>query len=42
MRVDAWTATLALEHEGHRFVFCAERCRERFMAEPESYLNQSH
>jgi putative ABC transport system ATP-binding protein len=42
MRVDAWTATLALEHEGHRFVFCAERCRERFMAEPERYLHQSH
>jgi putative ABC transport system ATP-binding protein len=42
MRVDAWTATLALEHEGHRFVFCAERCRERFMAEPERYLNESH
>jgi putative ABC transport system ATP-binding protein len=38
MRVDAWTAAVATEHAGTRFVFCSERCLERFIAAPERYL----
>lgn len=37
MRVDERTATIFTEHVGVRHVFCTERCRERFVAAPESY-----
>jgi len=37
MRVDEWTATIARDFHGLRYVFCSNRCRERFDAEPEKY-----
>lgn len=37
MRVDEWTATLKVNHNGHRFAFCSRRCLERFEAEPDRY-----
>jgi putative ABC transport system ATP-binding protein len=39
MRVDEWTAEAALDHAGGRYVFCSNRCRERFRAAPERYLD---
>jgi putative ABC transport system ATP-binding protein len=41
MSVDALTATLMLDHHGQRVVFCSERCRQRFVAEPSRYLGSS-
>jgi len=32
MRVDAWTATVRIEHRGAEQVFCSTRCRDRFVA----------
>ena len=40
MRVDERTATIFSERAGMRHVFCTERCRERFVAEPEKYLRK--
>ena len=36
MTVDLDNA-MAAEHDGHRYVFCPEQCRERFVAEPDRY-----
>lgn len=38
MRVDRWTATQLASHDGHEYVFCSARCRERFIAGPASYV----
>lgn len=38
MRVDAWTANVYTQYEGTKFVFCSQRCLERFQQEPERYL----
>jgi len=40
MRVDQWTATRFVEHEGQRYVFCSQRCLERFKAEPEHFAGE--
>jgi YHS domain-containing protein len=32
-------AAAAFEHEGRRYFFCVEQCRDRFAAAPQSYLN---
>ncbi|RED15909.1 heavy metal translocating P-type ATPase [Parasphingopyxis lamellibrachiae] len=37
MTVDPETAEHRAEHEGVAFHFCSARCREKFLAEPESY-----
>jgi len=37
MRVDQWTATRFTEHEGQHYVFCSQRCLERFEAGPERF-----
>jgi putative ABC transport system ATP-binding protein len=37
MRVDEWTAEITTTYQDHRYVFCAQRCLERFEAEPERY-----
>ncbi len=37
MRVDAWTASIKYENKGRTFVFCSERCRMRFQAEPVAF-----
>jgi putative ABC transport system ATP-binding protein len=39
MRVDEWTANLFAEHAGHRYVFCSNRCLDRFNGHPEQYLS---
>jgi putative ABC transport system ATP-binding protein len=38
MRVDEWTAVVATEYRGTRFVFCSRRCLERFNSAPSRYL----
>ncbi|HEU5339003.1 MAG TPA: ATP-binding cassette domain-containing protein [Sulfuricaulis sp.] len=37
MRVDQWTARFAAEHADRRYVFCSERCRQRFEKDPQRY-----
>ncbi len=37
MRVDEWTATVFSTHGGQRFVFCSQRCCDRFRANPDHY-----
>jgi len=37
MRVDEWTALISREYAGQKYVFCSQRCRERFDAEPGRY-----
>jgi Cu+-exporting ATPase len=39
MRVDPTHATHRAEHDGETFYFCAQRCKEKFLAEPSRYLN---
>jgi Cu+-exporting ATPase len=41
MEVDPHTARHRAEHAGRTYYFCSERCRERFIADPESYLAPS-
>ncbi|WP_329743102.1 heavy metal translocating P-type ATPase [Dyella sp. A6] len=38
MTVDPQTAKHHAEHAGTTYFFCAARCREKFMADPEAYL----
>ncbi|HUH56523.1 MAG TPA: YHS domain-containing protein, partial [Rhodanobacter sp.] len=38
MTVDPATAKHHAEHEGHTYYFCAARCREKFVADPSTYL----
>ncbi|MCP1375908.1 heavy metal translocating P-type ATPase [Dyella lutea] len=40
MTVDPHTAKHRAEHEGHTYYFCAARCREKFVAEPQAYLGE--
>lgn len=40
MTVDESTGITA-EHDGHRYVFCSEHCRARFVAEPDRYSSAS-
>lgn len=39
MRVDAWAATIRHEHAGVEYLFCSDRCRQRFRAEPAGYAS---
>jgi YHS domain-containing protein len=39
MSVDSAAATIAFDHEGHTYYFCAESCRQAFEAKPKKYLN---
>jgi putative ABC transport system ATP-binding protein len=41
MRIDGWTSTIFVDVAGKRQHFCSERCRERFTAEPDRYLQQT-
>ncbi|MGB3721686.1 MAG: YHS domain-containing protein [Pacificimonas sp.] len=36
MEVDPSSGRLAHEHDGHRYHFCSERCRDRFAAAPDA------
>ena len=38
MTVDPGAGKPFADHDGHRHHFCAERCRERFLAEPEAFI----
>jgi len=38
MKVDVATARFTAEHQGRKFYFCNPRCREKFLAKPETYL----
>ncbi len=38
MQVDEWTAGIRLTHAGRDYLFCSERCRERFLREPGAYV----
>lgn len=37
MRVDRWTATATATHDGKSVAFCSQRCRDRFLAEPNAF-----
>jgi len=38
MDVDPADGKPVADHEDRRFHFCAERCRERFLADPDTYI----
>ena len=38
MKIDRATARHMAKHEGRRFYFCSGRCKEKFEADPGSYL----
>ena len=38
MKVKRETAKHRFEYRGHEYLFCSARCRERFQADPESFL----
>src|SRR4051794_2679456 len=40
MEVDPVTAAHRFEHDGHEYLFCSERCRAKFEADP-SYVQRS-
>lgn len=40
MRVDEWKADMKLEYEGEHYVFCSQRCKERFERNPVEYVNK--
>ncbi|GAA0698187.1 heavy metal translocating P-type ATPase [Dyella marensis] len=40
MSVDPHTARHRADFEGHTYYFCAARCREKFLADPASYLGE--
>jgi putative ABC transport system ATP-binding protein len=41
MPVDQWTATFFRDWQRRRFVFCSNRCRERFGQEPDRYAQSA-
>jgi putative ABC transport system ATP-binding protein len=41
MRVDLSTAKLFAEHGGSRYVFCSQRCLDRFVETPDRFLEQA-
>ena len=41
MRVDQWTARMFTEHGEYRYVFCSQRCLDRFEAAPDLFLAQA-
>ena len=41
MKVKRETAKHRFEYKGDEYLFCSARCRERFQADPESFLNKS-
>lgn len=38
MRVDAWRAMFFTHLQEHKFVFCSDRCLQRFNKDPEKYI----
>jgi len=37
MRIDRWVAASTAQYKDEKFVFCTERCRNKFLATPEAY-----
>lgn len=37
MRVDEWTAEWLSEYHEKRYIFCSERCQQRFVASPSEF-----
>jgi uncharacterized membrane protein YraQ (UPF0718 family)/YHS domain-containing protein len=42
MQVEQANAPASLEHDGSRYYFCSDRCRDRFAASPGRYTGASH
>ncbi len=42
MRVDEWTAEVTTTFQDRRYVFCSQRCLDRFDAEPDRYLTRAN
>lgn len=42
MRLDEWTAVIRAEYREAQYVYCSERCRQCFTANPEQYVAQAH
>lgn len=40
MRINKNTAAGAVEHRGHKFYFCINECREKFLKEPERWISE--
>jgi P-type Cu+ transporter len=40
MDVDEKTAAARLEYEGDTYYFCSEQCKNKFAADPESYVSR--
>lgn len=38
MRVDEWIASISTDYQGKHYVFCSERCRDRFEENPVAYI----
>ncbi len=41
MALDGWTSEIFVDRDGIRYHFCSQRCRERFEASPETYVEAS-
>jgi len=41
MRIDEWTATFITEYKNKRYVFCSQRCLDRFNTEAEKYVHKT-
>jgi len=39
MRIDEWKANIKYEYKGERYVFCSERCKQRFEKNPMEYVS---
>jgi len=41
MRIDSWTSLIFSDHDGVRYNFCSDKCRDRFTADPSQYLRET-
>lgn len=39
MAIDSWTSGIFADHQGARYHFCSDRCRDRFTDDPDRYLS---
>jgi Cu+-exporting ATPase len=40
MDVDENTAAARMEYEGDTYLFCSEECKDKFAADPESFVSR--
>lgn len=38
MAIDSWTSEIFIDRDEERYHFCSQRCQERFVATPETYI----